>query len=114
MHAHVQCPRADVDEHAATREAPLPARGPRLAIDAQDDLVLRLRLAAGGPTAGCNYRTHAGRTDPMCTIVGELQPPPIRPAAMLDMPGDGSGEEEVVDAADGVYDEPAPAPARRV
>jgi hypothetical protein len=89
----------------------LAERGTKKLAELHEESLLRLRLAAGGPTAGCNYRTHAGRTDPMCTIVGELQPPPIRPAAMLDMPGDGSGEEEGAEAADGVYDEPAPAPA---
>lgn len=63
----------------------LSERGRKQLAELHEESLLRLRIAAGGPTAGCNYRTHAGRTDPKCSIIGELQRPSIQPGLDMDM-----------------------------
>ena len=103
----------------------LKERGAKRLAEVHEESLLRLRLAAGGKTAGCNYRTHVGRLDPMCTVVGELQPPPIA-ALTFDADDDGEavpylvqleegqeseGELAAAAAAAAVEPEPAPVPA---
>lgn len=85
----------------------LSERGTKKLTELHEESLMRLKIAAGGPTAGCNYRTHAGRTEPMCTVVGTLLPPPVRPASLdvVDSPSEVEGE----DAA--AHGDPAPAPA---
>ena len=74
----------------------LAERGTKRLQEIHEESLMRLRVAAGGPTAGVNYRTHVGRSDPMCTVHGEHFPPPV--AALLtfsDEEEEGDGEDKV-------------------
>ena len=86
----------------------LTERGTKKLSELHSESLMHLKIAAGGPTAGCNYRTHAGRTDPMCTIVGALRPPPICTTALDLVDNESVVEDNRAETAD---DEPAPAPA---
>ena len=94
----------------------LKERGLNQLAEVHEESLLRLRLAAGGKTAGCNYRTHVGRTDPMCTVVGELQPLSIAALTFDDEDDEESQQSEGETAgadvvgADGVKPEPEPVP----